>query len=104
MQQQANAKRGQEGGATRGRQEAMQQPAGPCHTLPPPPPTVVYHISLRFGARTSLIVAGCCLQPPPVIVTGCRKGLGVKMVVLSMMPWWWDVACNNGCALEMNHR
>ena len=27
-----------------------------------------------------------------VISTGCRKGLGVKMAALLMMPWWWDVA------------
>jgi hypothetical protein len=33
-------------------------------------------ISLRFGACASLVVADCCLPPPPVIGAGCRKVLG----------------------------
>ncbi len=80
-------------------QQAMGQPAGPCHNPPPAPPTVVDLISLRIGACASLLVAYCCLPPPPVIGAGCRKGLGVKTVALLMMLWWWDVARQQGLCI-----
>ncbi len=46
-----------------------QQTNTPCHTPPPPPPTVVNLMSLRFGACVSLVVADCCMPPPPFVLT-----------------------------------
>ena len=68
-------------------QQAMQQPAGSCRTPPPSPLTAIDLISLRFGACGSLVVADCCLLPPPAIGARCHKGLRVKAVALSMTPW-----------------
>ena len=61
-------------------------------------------ISLHFGACASLVVADCCLSPPPAIGAGCSKGLGVKTVALSMTPWWWDVARRQRLCVQVNCR